>query len=201
MKRLILFFITFSFISSSIAQETSCQWNLNKDSVKVTWTGYKFTEKTAVSGGFNKIKTVASSSSFPSFDDMLKSHSVSIETASFESENPARNKNIINNLFKKIAGGDLIQGQIQELDKQSAKVNFKWGEKNFTQVFKLVSTDSNFTLDADLDLEQIGFSSAYAALKKACQAFHKGSDGKTVSWPTFHIQIVGNFEKKCASSK
>ncbi len=82
----------------------------------VQWTGYKTEKKAPVSGTFNNIELgIKSSENLSTF---LKSSTVTIESASLESKNPARNLNITSTLFS-LATSKYIKGAISNVDEKN----------------------------------------------------------------------------------
>ena len=52
--------VSFVVLFALPAWAENCQMKMDKKSIKVEWTGYKFTEKEGVTGKFEKVKVTSS---------------------------------------------------------------------------------------------------------------------------------------------
>lgn len=175
---------------------SNCQYTVKDKSL--TWTGYKFSEKSPVSGTFNTmaINTLESASSI---ELLIKSANVWIDTESFESKDSMRNRNIVKNLFKKISGGRTLTVHVKnvDLDKKKATAHLAWAQEHYPVVLDYNEQNNTLELTSKIDLLELGFKGPFEALKKACKAYHKGKDGKVVTWSEVMIKVTVQLEKKC----
>lgn len=178
MKKTLLFITTFLLSTSLFAQGPTFQF-----------TGYKFTEKTGVSGTFTDIKW-----NYKKSDDLNKLFSgvkVTVDTHSIDAGKTARNVNIKGSLFKGW-GHRYVTLISKNHDEKNKTLNMTLiiGEKTSTLPFKYEKVGDKLVLTGTLDLLNIGYDNAFTALGKMCAAFHKGKDGKTKTWNTVDLKVT-----------
>lgn len=181
--------ILFFLLLSNLAYP--CEFKLNSNPT-LTWTGYKFSEKSPVSGTFNDVEFKALANK--DFSKFLKSISLSLDAFSFESKNKARNKNIVTSLFKKVVNGQMIKANVKavRLEDKIIEVSLDWGNKTHTVSFPYSYENGKFEMAQSIDLIKLGHEKAYNSLKKACKVHHRGKDKKVVSWSEVKITVKAN---------
>ena len=180
---------------------TSLAWGTCRYRVatpELSFTGYKFTEKTGVSGRFQTIEW-AFIQEGPSLSSILASSSVWIDSHSIDAGNTARNKNITKGLFRNL-GGRTIRGLISQMKGDKlAHLKLFMGEREVS--LPLTVTDDkrgHLTLKGSLDLVAVGFQQAFSALEKICRSLHRGKDGKSKTWPVVNLVIKATYTKECS---
>ena len=185
---------------SSFSAFTACRYSIQPGTESLSWTGYKFNDRTAVSGSFNdlSIKTVSNAMK-P--QGLLSHAALWIDTNSFESKNPARNSNIVKNLFRKVQKGRVIHARVTDLKliKKMATVAINWGESEqmVDMAFSFDKANSSIVLEGIIDLVKLGFGDAFSSLKRSCKGKHKGKDGVVKSWSDVKIVVSAKIEKNC----
>ena len=155
----------------------------------IKFVGYKFTNKTAVSGTFKKVtwkyKKVASD-----IEDSLMGAAFVIDSYSIDAGKTARNKNITSALFKNW-GAREIKGEVVKVIKarRIAFTKFSVGEKTFEVPFRYKMQGKKVVLSAVIDLMEVGFSKSYKLLAKKCAPWHRGKDGKTLTWSEVALEV------------
>lgn len=163
-------------------------------SPKLTFTGYKFTEKAGVSGTFKEIKWSYNSQA-KNLEQLLSSASAKIDSFSIEAGKKARNVNITNGLFKNW-GGRHIEASLQDIDLENNKLNLvlKIGELTKTVAMNIQRENKTVKLTGTMDLLKLGFSDAFEKLSKICGPVHKGKDGVRKTWPTVDLLVELNLK-------
>jgi polyisoprenoid-binding protein YceI len=154
-------------------------YELNGD-LGVKWTGFKTEKKAPVSGTFNSIKlNIKSSDDLSTF---LKSSNVTIETASFESKNPARNDNITSTLFA-LASAKLIKGNITKVNEKekTLTLNVTMNEMSKEIEMKYSIENGNITAIGSIDILDFGMESSFMAFAKKCAGFHENKSYSDVN--------------------
>ncbi len=157
------------------------------------FTGYKFLDKTPVSGTFKTITWTPAKRSVESEDkigEMLKGSKIKIDSYSIDAGNAARNTNITQSLFKSW-GGRYIEGEITEVfaDGRYLKVELDIGDNEAEAVFQYHIAKDKIVFTSTLDLIQMGFQAAFGKLAKKCAALHKGKDGVTKTWSVVDLAV------------
>ncbi len=167
---------------------SAAAFSQNYGSPELTFTGYKFTEKEAVSGTFKKINWKFSNSG--SAQDVITSASAVIDSYSIEAGKPARNTNITNGLFKKW-GGQNIKVKVLSFDEaaQLAKVQISIGKLTRVVPFKVTQAESNLLFTGSIDLIEFGLGKAFQSLSKLCAVHHKGKDGVVKTWSVVDLEV------------
>lgn len=183
----------------AIAGWGKCTYLVNPQDIELKFTGYKFTEKVAVSGSFKDIKW-SFASGYQQLSSLLSSASVWIDSHSIDAGNAARNKNITKGLFQNIAGGRYIKGLINEVSSDSKSVNLKLflGHFEVDIPMTLHPDNSVFILSGALDLVKARMKDAFQSLAKICGPFHQGKDGKRKTWPVVDLEVRAKYTEKCS---
>lgn len=178
-----------------------CRYQIDPKDVALTFTGYKFTEKTGVSGRFKAIQW-AFAQKAKNLATLLNSASVWIDSHSIDAGNAARNSNITRGLFRNLVGGRFIRGHLVDVakDRRSATLKLSLGSRIETMLPLNIEHNQSaktFTLSGTLDLIKAGAGKAFAALSKVCGPNHRGKDGKIVSWPTVDLLVQAKYTEQC----
>ncbi|MCB9094980.1 MAG: hypothetical protein H6621_07940 [Halobacteriovoraceae bacterium] len=193
MKNIILIFSLLPFLAFGKV----CTYNFDADSAKVEFTGYKFTEKVGVKGTFKDFK-ISAPSKAPSLEGIVGNSSFWLDEMTIDAGKTARNVNIINGLFKEMAGTS-IRGVVTNFDKVSKMLTFKLFIGDKTEDVKMVFSHDGerFLAEGKIDLIKIGLKSAFESLSKTCQTFHKGKDGVSKTWSEVALRVTANIKEKC----
>lgn len=175
--------------------EASCTYSLVDGSEKVTWTGFKFTEKTGVSGTFDKLKVSHETSD--SLEDLLKSISFEIDTKSINSGNPARDATLQKTVFGFLSIPETIKGSVKAATDSSIDVKMTMN-KEMNAAFDYTAKEGSITAVGDIDMTQNGLVKSFNAVKEACKILHTGADGVSKTWADVNIKLEANYEEKCS---
>ena len=189
-------FLSLSLLFSFNALAKKCTYQLEPQKTLIQGTGYKFSNKTGVTGKFKDV-TISPNKKAKSIKKLLQDLVVTVNLKSLSAGNPLRDKNIGETLFAKLAGGSMVKVSVQkvtgnkiatrlEINKNSQEVLFDYSIKNGT----LIAQGSFNALKYGLG-EQI------AAFKKRCGSQHKGKDGKKVTWLDFDLKVTAPITKTC----
>ncbi len=160
-----------------------------KSEPSLKFTGYKFTDKTAVSGMFKEIDWDYKKKA-KDIAELLKGTKIKIDSYSIDAGNEARNVNITEGLFKHW-GGRYIEGEVVDVNTEQgyAKVDMKIGKAKREVFFQYAKQGSEVVLTSTLDLLQLGFGSAFGKLAKMCAGVHTGADGVTKTWSVVDLEV------------
>jgi len=173
----------------------SCLSSFERGDISLSTTGYKYEEKTGVKGMFKSLK-VNAPREFESVEELLTNTSFSFDESSLDFGNAARNKNILNGLFKNIAG-EVISGKVKSVNNQTQSVtmDLNWGEKSHEVILKYSEVDGSLKLTGEIDIIQLGFGEAFKSFQAICKTMHT-KNGTSKSWST--VDILAQVDiKKC----
>ena len=181
--------------------EQTCFYVFNKESsATVQWTAFKTSEKIGVGGQFDEVNVVAGQKS-TKITEVLETIKFSINTASTNTTNEARDKKIIDAFFGTMITTDLILGQIKSAEGNNENgtcialitLNDVESEVNLTYALN----DNVLILTGEMDINNWNGQAALTALNEVCSEKHKGEDGESITWPTIALNIEATLSKKC----
>lgn len=191
--------IALSLPTSRVAAEEACTYSVDPSAIAVTWTAFKFSNKTAVSGRFNTTK-VSGRSSADSLVSLAEGLSMEIDGTSVETDNPARNATISEFFFGKFVPsgkiavsvtdvrGDETQGKIDmkiEMNRVSRVVTFGYAA---TPEGDVVATGAFNMLDWNLK-------AAHDSIHVTCEEQHTGPDGVAKTWTDVVVTVTGKYTR------
>jgi polyisoprenoid-binding protein YceI len=185
--------------SSAFAQtsSSSCTYELDKNSVVVGWTGFKTTQKTAVTGTFKKVEVIGKTKA-QNVAQLMDGLKVSVDDLSVDSGNPLRDKNLIDFFFKKLKPS--ISGKIKNFSEKTQSfvlaLTFNGQTKDIRMNFA-AGQDQNYVATGPMDILAFGGKSALSALNQQCLVLHKGPDGVSKTWPEAMVTLKGTIKKTC----
>ena len=176
-----------------------CLYQISPEDIKLKFTGYKFTHKTSVSGSFKELQWSLAREATP-LPSLLASASVWINTHSIDAGNAARNRNIIQGLFKQIPHGHYIRGVVNKVAPggQSLSLKLFLGDIETQIPMTVKKTPEVLILNGSLNLINSGLGSAFNALAKICGPLHRGKDGKRKTWPTVDLELRARYREQCS---
>lgn len=172
----------------------ACKYNLVEESHKVNWTGFKYTEKTGVSGTFSQVNI--KSKEADSLQGLLKSIEFEVDTNSVDSGNIARDMTLMKTVFAFLSIPQTIKGSITAANDKELAVKMSFN-KIMDAKFSYTAKDGLITADGVINLTRNGLLRSYDAVKEACKVLHTGEDGVSKTWPDVELKLSVNYEEKC----
>lgn len=157
---------------------------LQKDSVKVQWTGYKTAAKLGVSGIFTDVKHDGKTTA-ETIDDLINGASITMNLSTPSSGDASRDANLKNKFFKLI--GNQATAKVTKVAKGLARVDVKMGKKTVEVALSPDLKDDILTLTGTLDMFDFAIDSAFASISKTCRALHEGK-----TWNDVAIKVTAN---------
>lgn len=186
--------------TATVAALPTCQYELDKEHIVLTWTAFKFSEKAPVSGSFDSVKSPLPHMVYEDIKDLLRSSSVEINTRNVRSGNPDRDKKIIDFFFGSFKKGqqDIIHAGIDSVINETQaelRLTMNGVSRTIPATWQYVS--DTLYLTTTLNVEEWEAGPSIQQLNKACRDLHKGSDGKSVLWPEVKVQLKAPIKKQC----
>lgn len=174
----------------------ACTYAFDQTASTLEWTAYKFTDKTPVKGSFNTIQFDGLNTA-ENAEDLIKSLSFTIETASVETQNEERNGKIAKLFFGTI-GTAQITGKVKSLG-TDGKATVSITMNNITKDVK-----GDYTLDGEafsftssIDVLDWSADKGIQELNTACKDLHKGTDGVSKLWSEVGLSFTTTLVKTC----
>lgn len=172
-----------------------CVYSYAADSVKVGWTGYKFTAKAAAKGQFKKIKVIAKNDA-GSAEELLKSTRLEIDPTSSDTGDKARDMNLKDHFFSLLVG-PTITATLKSISKDKATVSLVANGVQKDVEFKVKESKGHYEGEADIDVMNFSMKKAFEELGKTCQELHKGADGVVKTWTEVHLNVSADVTSNC----
>jgi len=174
-----------------------CSWSANGEGATVGWTAFKFTEKTGVGGGFDKV-TVTGAKDMDAPWKALDGLTFEIDTASVNSKNPDRDKKLQESFFGTMAETATIKGKVKANSAGKATLSITMNGATHDVVVDVKHSEGNpLSLSGTLDVETWGAGESITALNKVCEDLHKGADGVSKLWSEVAITAELPLKKTC----
>ncbi len=186
--------ITLTSLTTLAYAGGSCDLSQYGD-VKVNWTSYKTPLKIGVNGSFNKVDYVAAAPVGKNFREILVGSTVTIDTASVDSNNEGRDATLLNAFFKKMVGeaihAKIVDIKAQKVKRGEPKVGVVTLQVRMNDIAKRVPMryrfkDGLLKANGNIDLADFNALGALGTLNKACFDLH---DGKTWSDVTIGFEM------------
>jgi polyisoprenoid-binding protein YceI len=195
---------TFSFLLAALivaatqSAQSVCTTKFKPDSLKLTWTGYKFTSKKGVEGTFKSIQFKQSEKAL-SLKELMESVTFDIDATTLDSGLEQRNKTLLETVIKGLAGGTHITGRIANYDevKHIAVIKLTMNGVTKDLPFKVESQLDSVTGDGALDMLDFSMKSKYDAVALACKDLHTGPDKVAKTWSEVGVKLSALTTKIC----
>jgi len=188
--------LSIMLIATSSWAET-CLHSIKPGTQKVTWTGYKFTEKAPVSGTFDKIIFTQKNGGAESMAELINSIEFVIDTNSTNTGNAARDTTLKKSIFGFLKNENTISGKFKNATQLDVVADLVINEEMELKL-KLESDKGRLVATGALDLLQNGLKKSYDSVHSACKGLHIGEDGLSKTWSTVDIKIEADYEVKCS---
>ena len=181
-----------------------CTYSYDSSATTIGFGAFKFTEKKEVKGGFLKF-TVDSTSTSDSIIDVYEifhNAKFSISVDGLDTKDQGRDYNIKTSFFGQIKETSSITGKVVDLvdGKDSLSnliVSIKFNNVENQVALKVSLVDNVLTLTGAINLNDFKAQKALASLNNTCKELHRGSDGKSVTWPEVNIYVSTTLKKNC----
>lgn len=174
------------------------QYSLVNDSTKVSFTGYKTTDKKPVGGQFTKINITKNNTGATAME-ALNGTAFSIPVSSLFTNDATgtRDPKLLEFFFGVMKDTELISGVFKTGADNTCSIDVTLnGETaNIPLTFKATS-DNAYTFNGVMDLKDWNALDAVASINKACEVLHTGADGVSKTWSEVAIQAEVLLEKK-----
>lgn len=180
--------------AESEVEMTSDQYTLVQDSVKVSFTAYKTTEKLPVGGQFKEIE-ISNANGGATPLEALNGVAFSIPVSSLFTNDATgtRDPKILEFFFGAMKNTELISGtfNVGEDGKSSIDVTLNGETSNIPLTQKMVS-ETALAFDGTMNLENWDALAAVESINKACEALHTGKDGVSKTWSevAVHAEVL-----------
>lgn len=167
--------------------QNHCKHEIEKDSVQILWTAFKFTERVSVKGHFDSIQV--ESDSELEFENLLKSTKIQFNIKNIQSNFIDRDSHIRQFFVPGIAQAGVVKGEVQNVEGNQALITLYINNISRVIPFDISVQKNILQLRGTLNLEDFQLQSQIKNLSTATMPMHTGSDGIPKMWPDLEIQI------------
>lgn len=189
--------------SSDEVDETSnnqevkeCYYTYNPVNTKLTWTAFKFNEKTPVSGTFNEVN-IEGAEILNDPIKLMEGLSFSIPVSTLNTQNPERDVKILNSFFNVLVNTTVLTGHVVSLKEGKAQVQLKLNDVERLVEGSYTMNEGNFKFDATIDLTDFNALGAVESLNKLCEDLHVGADGVSKLWEVVDLSFETKLNMDC----
>lgn len=163
------------------------QWVIDKENSVLEWTAYKTNDKIPVGGTFNTYELNGKAAD--SMEELLRSLTIEIETASVETKDEGRNEKIASFFFGTI-GTEKIDGRVLKLKKDcSAEIGISINGIEAVIPVTYTLKDDWFSFRTTVDVSLWNALSGIEKLNEVCYDLHKGKDGVSKLWTEVELSF------------
>ncbi len=202
----LLSFLIFSCGNESkpVVEEVStvenCEYSVDAQNIKFTWTAFKTTAKVGVNGSFDQIK-ISNDSKSSEIPSLVLNTTFEIMLGSINSGNPERDSKLVDKFFAKLANIETFTGTIQECtgDNSEGKAIILLNANNVEHsvLMNYSVKEDTLALSGTLDLLDWKAEDALTSINQACLDLHKGEDGVSKTWSDMEIKVLVPLKKVC----
>ena len=181
-----------------------CTYSYDSSATTIGFGAFKFTEKKEVKGGFLKFSVDSTSTSNNIIDiyEIFHNAKFSISVDGLDTKDQGRDYNIKTSFFGQMKETASITGKVIDLvdGKDSGSdliVSLKFNNVENQVALKVSLVDNVLTLNGAINLNDFKAQKALSSLNKTCKDLHKGSDGKSVTWPEVNIYVSTTLKMNC----
>ena len=193
-----VFFCSLVFSLNAFSGDCNYEFDL-KNSV-IQGTGYKFTEKTGVSGHFSSFK-LSKNEKKENIKELLKDLVVTVDLTTLDSGNPVRDKNMRETLFAGLSRDSSAIISVKKVTDKTIETHLKINDRTQKVIFDYSIKDEVLTAQGRFDALEYAFGKQIEKLKKRCGLLHTGKDGKSVTWTDFALEVTAKIIKTCRKKK
>ena len=170
------------------------QYSLVQDSVKVSFTAYKTTEKLPVGGQFKEIKITNSNGGATPLETLNGvEFSIPVSSLFTNDATGTRDPKILEFFFGAMNNTELISGvfNVSEDGESSIDVTLN-GETSSIPLTQKKVSETALAFDGVMNLENWDALAAVSSINKACEALHTGKDGVSKTWSevAVHAEVL-----------
>jgi len=173
-------------------------YSVIEDSTKVSFTAYKTTEKIGVGGIFKEISLYDINEGETALETMNGSKfSIKVNSLFTNDATETRDAKILEFFFGAMNNTSVISGTFHVAEDNSTSIDVKLNDQTVNVPLEFTSNETNtkYSFDGVIELEDFEALEALNSLHKACEALHTGEDGVSKTWSEVAIHAEVSFEQ------
>ena len=183
-------------VEEEVSEVKECYYTYNPANTKLTWTAYKFTDKTPVSGTFNEMN-IEGAEVLNDPLQLIEGLSFSIPVASVNTQNPERDEKIKQSFFGVLENTSLLTGKVISMKDGKAELQLNLNDVESIVEGSYTIDGGDFRFTATLDLNQFDALNGIESLNKVCEDLHIGADGVSKLWEVVDLSFETKLNMDC----
>ena len=177
------------------AKKEGAKFSIEPTTITVNWTGYKTTDKIAVTGEFKEINITKSSKGATAVD-ALNGTEFNIPVSSLFSNNDERDTKLKTLFFGIMDATTSLTGilHLEKGGKGSIALTMNGVTNNIPITY--VVNEKMVKIEGAMNLDNWNAQNALASLAKACFEQHKGADGVSKTWNEVGVKAIVYLKEK-----
>tara|TARA_R110002167_G_scaffold351444_1_gene564002 strand:- start:226 stop:876 length:651 start_codon:yes stop_codon:yes gene_type:complete len=172
---------------SEVVVQKEQSYAIDTSGVALKWTSYKFTDRLAVGGTFDRF-TLHLKNDSGTIETLLRKAEISINTGTVNSGNEIRDPKLRTYFFE-VFNTDTIYGKILVADQGKGTLLLEMNNITNEVDYSYSLQNDTLHLATHLDLLLWNGAEAIGSLNKECYDLHKGLDGISKLWPDVDVTV------------
>ena len=179
------------------SQTDNCFYQFNNSSVDLSWTAFKFSEKTPVKGSFDNFE-ITSDISGDDLEALCRNMRIEIQSGSVNSNESDRDKKLEEKFFENMSEEEILAKVVSfDVASKKGEIEITMNGISRKEQAKMILEDQVFSIDLTIDIMNYRVDNSYKALSEACLELHIGADGKSKLWTEVDLHFSGSFASDC----
>lgn len=170
-------------------------FSIEPQTITVNWTGYKTTEKTAVTGQFTEIKIVDIKSDTTAIG-ALNAAKFDIPVSSLFSDNEVRDDKLKELFFGIMDATVSLTGTLNLSTDGTGNIELLMNGVQHKIPVTYILSGQLVEISGTMNLDDWNTQAAWESIHKACFDLHKGADGESKTWKEVGVKAVVYLKKK-----
>ena len=178
-------------------KEEHTQFSLVNDSIKVSFTAYKTTEKLPVSGIFKTVNITKSNTATTALEAMNGTEfSIPVSSLFTNDLTRTRDPKLLMFFFAVLKNTELISGTFKVKGERCSLDVTLNGETAKIPLETKMLTENKYTFTGVMNLKKWNAAEAITSINKACEVLHTGADGVSKTWSEVAVKTQVYLVKK-----
>lgn len=178
--------------------EKKCTYSLDTESVKLSWTAFKYTEKAGVGGAFDTVQVSGFEEGKTTIYEAVMNVKFNLSTGSTNTNNPDRDAKIKESFFGTMENSSEITGYIESImPNGEGIILINMNGQDVRGPFTWTYAEEIFSLKATINVGNFNGNASLTALNKVCEDLHKGEDGASILWPEVEVSVEAMIKEVC----
>ena len=175
--------------------ETKAQYSIEPKTISVNWTGYKTTEKVAVTGQFQEIR-ISNLKMADTALEAINGTEFEIPVSSLFSDNEVRDSKLKELFFGVMDATVNLSGTLNLNNDGTGFIDLKMNAVQKELPITYIISGQLVEIEGVINLDDWQAQKAWESIHQACFDLHKGADGESKTWKDVAVKAAIYLKKK-----